>query len=182
MVGSVCWRFCIWLLALLAVLTGNRHWCLPSLGYGDLSALVEGQVVFSWKRQEAIKYPRAVWSLTLHMVESHSKQNNFMPPNNTKNCTSPCCVLPIHSRLCTMSNNRSLGGMCAVVETVSQSLLFFFFVCLLLSLLTIWKVRPLGEAELMAVLGLTGIHRLGISTKTTKIGNVMATLRRWQVN
>lgn len=119
MVGSVCWRFCIWLLAPLAVLTGNRHWCLPSLGYSDLSALVEGQVVSSWKRQEAIKYPRAVRSLTMHMVESRKEQNHFMPPNNSSNCSGPCCVLQIHSRLCPMSNNPPLWDMCAVVGTVS---------------------------------------------------------------
>lgn len=62
---NICWCFCIWLLALLSVLTGNRHWCLPSLGYSDLPALVMGQVISSWKRQEAIKNPEAVWILAI---------------------------------------------------------------------------------------------------------------------
>lgn len=53
MVGSVC--FCIWLLALLVVLEGNRHRCLPSLGYSDLPALVVGQVIYSREMQDALK-------------------------------------------------------------------------------------------------------------------------------
>lgn len=40
-------------------------------------------------------------------------------------------------------------------------------VCLVPALLTVCEVRPLGEAELVAVLGLAGIHCLGISVKTT---------------
>lgn len=74
MVGSVCWRFYVWLLALLASITGNRHRCLPSLGYSDLSALVEGQVISSWNKQEAIKYPEAVWILAMHMGVSRYGQ------------------------------------------------------------------------------------------------------------
>lgn len=37
---------------------------------------------------------------------------------------------------------------------------------LLLAPLTVCEVRPLGEAELVAVLGLAGIHRLGVSVTT----------------
>lgn len=53
-----------------------------------------------------------------------------------------------------------------------------FNVYLKLSLLTICKVRPLGEAQLMAVLCLTGIHGLGISAQTIKVNKGMGSFRR----
>lgn len=54
------------------------------------------------------------------------------------------------------------------IQLISWCVLWFFNVHLHLSLLTICKVRPLGEAQLMAVLCLTGIHGRGISVQIIK--------------
>lgn len=171
MVGSVCWRFYVWLLALLASITGNRHRCLPSLGYSDLSALVEGQVISSWNKQEAIKYPEAVWILAMHMGVSRYGQIIlcFCITLWTRQTVAVRGQYTTHC-LCTLSNTQSSptqAGMWALLQQSNKSAQACN-VCLVLSLLTIWEVCPLGEAELVAVLCLTGIHRLGISTKTEK--------------
>lgn len=59
---------------------------------------------------------------------------------------------------------------------------YLFKIYLTRSPLTICKVRPLGEAQLIAVLCLTGIHGLGISVQTIKVNKDMGSFRRGEWN
>lgn len=71
-------------------------------------------------------------------------------------------MLPVNSRVpvCAvqMSNQPTRRHTCSSSALLQQRSV---------ALLTIREMRPLGEAELMAVLCFAGIHCLGISVKTT---------------